>query len=176
MCLVKLRQTTCMFDLLWWLLLFCPNKHINQLNNFQGYNRTSTQQGTYQLVGIIVTICIAVTGGIISGTLQAINLMLIFINKLIIIKLISSCCNHSFSLIFCMLSNLFFFGNVFYQKIQLKGVIIRSSSFGGVMPLRNMHIDEPLWLNVESQIIVKPVKVPIIIKAEIAFKRALKNK
>ncbi|XP_063709670.1 ammonium transporter Rh type A [Culicoides brevitarsis] len=32
-----------------------------------GYNRTSTQQGTYQLIGIVVTICIAVAGGVISG-------------------------------------------------------------------------------------------------------------
>uniref|UniRef100_A0A336M835 CSON012444 protein n=1 Tax=Culicoides sonorensis TaxID=179676 RepID=A0A336M835_CULSO len=32
-----------------------------------GYNRTATQQGTYQLIGIIVTICIAMVGGVISG-------------------------------------------------------------------------------------------------------------
>lgn len=44
------------------------------------------------------------------------------------------------------------------------------------MPLREMHVDEHLWENVESQSVIKPVKVPIIIKAEIAFKRALRNK
>lgn len=65
---------------------------------------------------------------------------------------------------------------IFYQNSNQLGVVIRSSSFGGIMPLRNMHVDEPLWLNVESQIIRKPVKVPIILKAEIAFKRALMNK
>lgn len=73
-----------------------------------------------------------------------------------------------------MLSNLIC-GTQTKQKTHL-GAILRSSSFGGVMPLRDMHIDEPLWLNIDSQIVVKPVKVPIIIKAEIAFKRALRNK
>lgn len=60
-----------------------------------------------------------------------------------------------------------------YKK---KGAILRSSSFGGVMSLREMHVDEPFWNGVDAQIIVKPVKVPIIIKAEIAFKRAIRNK
>lgn len=58
----------------------------------------------------------------------------------------------------------------------VKGVILRSSSLGGVMPLREMHVDEPFWQGVDAQIIIKPVKVPIIIKAEIAFKRAIRNK
>lgn len=58
-----------------------------------------------------------------------------------------------------------------------EGVVLRSNSFGGVMQLKTLHTDEPFWLGVDSnQITVKPVKMPIIIKAELAFKKAILNK